>query len=314
MPFGEDFFLADEDIPLIKSDLLGSVEPSSAGERGELEAGGLTVVTVDDRVEAAQLNGDEDAGIPKADIDSDVAAEVASVPSSTKQRGRSSRSSSATPSRSVAAKTPRSAKSTGAPKSAGPSTGKRKVAEPQPEPEAESEDEPEPTPARKRGRFGKAAPSARLAAKAAKKPARGRSKSTPTEEPAKGKGRRPKRQSVEEETAEDVYEVEEIVDSAIDADSMEHMYLIKWKNFPSSENTWEPKKNLKGSLELVRQFDAKKKRVEVAAAAAAAGAKKSGATSRAEKTTRTRKPKAVKQIKAPRKAPGRPGRRRRTRA
>lgn len=56
--------------------------------------------------------------------------------------------------------------------------------------------------------------------------------------------------------------MEEIVDSAIDADTMEHMYLVKWKGYPASDNTWEPRRNLKGSLELVRKFDVAMKKAE----------------------------------------------------
>jgi hypothetical protein len=118
--------------------------------------------------------------------------------------------------------------------------------------------------------------------------------------------------------AADEYEVEDIVDSAIDADTMEHMYLVKWKNYPASESTWEPKKNLKGSLDLVRKFDAKKKKEEAAEAAKKAAAKKTESASAAsgeEKTaTRGRKAKTVKAVKAVKKAPGRPGRKRRARA
>lgn len=56
------------------------------------------------------------------------------------------------------------------------------------------------------------------------------------------------------------YEVEAIVDSMIDADSMQHMYLVKWKGYSASENTWEPKKNLAHATQLVAVFDAKKKK------------------------------------------------------
>lgn len=95
------------------------------------------------------------------------------------------------------------------------------------------------------------------------------------------------------------------MDSAIDAETMQHMYLVKWKNYPDSENTWEPRKNLKGALALVREFDAKKKKAEAEEAA------KKAASGEEKKTTRARKPKAVKQVK---KAPGRPRRKRRARA
>ena len=104
-------------------------------------------------------------------------------PTSLKNRGRPSLSASVTPAKSAASKTPRktphSAKSSAAPKSAGRSTGKRKAAESELE-----DDEPEGTPVAKRGRPGRppkaagAPASARLAAKAANKPTRGRPKAT----------------------------------------------------------------------------------------------------------------------------------------
>lgn len=115
--------------------------------------------------------------------------------------------------------------------------------------------------------------------------------------------------------AVDEFEVEEIVDSAIDADTMEHMYLIKWKNYPASENTWEPKKNLTRALKLVRKFDAAKRKAEAAEAARKAAEKKTGAAgSRKPKTTRKSKPKTVKTVKKTKGTLRRPGRPRRRRA
>lgn len=117
--------------------------------------------------------------------------------------------------------------------------------------------------------------------------------------------------------AADEYEVEDIVDSAIDADTMEHMYCVKWKNYPDSQNTWEPKKNLKGSLDLVRKFDAKKKKAEAEEGAKKAASAKKTAAAPGEKKTAGRKPraaKAVKAVKEAKKAPGRPRRKRRARA
>jgi hypothetical protein len=72
--------------------------------------------------------------------------------------------------------------------------------------------------------------------------------------PAKGKrGRANKTES--KKGGKDVWEVQEILDSAIDADTLEHMYLVKWKGYPTADNTWEPKKNLAGAMGLVREFD-----------------------------------------------------------
>lgn len=154
-----------------------SAEPSLAGEV-VVERASLTVVSMDER---AELNGEGLVGVPEAEMDIDLEADVAlAAPTSTlKKRGRPSLSSAATPGKSIASKTPRSSKSAAAPKSAGRSTGKRRATEPELESEAESE--AEATPVRKRGRPARstaAVPSARRAAMAAKKPTRGRPKST----------------------------------------------------------------------------------------------------------------------------------------
>ncbi|KIW01063.1 uncharacterized protein PV09_07577 [Verruconis gallopava] len=44
------------------------------------------------------------------------------------------------------------------------------------------------------------------------------------------------------------YEVEKILDHR--TRGRQHFYLIKWKGYPSEENTWEPYKNLNCPLEL----------------------------------------------------------------
>ena len=47
---------------------------------------------------------------------------------------------------------------------------------------------------------------------------------------------------------EDNFEVEKILEQD------GQRYLIKWKGYPDSENTWEPKTNLTNCQELLRQF------------------------------------------------------------
>ena len=43
------------------------------------------------------------------------------------------------------------------------------------------------------------------------------------------------------------YEVEKIVDKRTNMYGLVE-YFVKWKGYPSSENTWEPKKNLKAPV------------------------------------------------------------------
>jgi hypothetical protein len=91
---------------------------------------------------------------------------------------------------------------------------------------------------------------------------------------------------------------------------MEHYYCVKWKGYPDSDNTWEPKKNLKHALELVRQFDAKKKSQTKNAAKGASAKNDSKEEGDEQKRSTTRKqPKAVKPVKKG-KSPGRPRKRR----
>lgn len=53
------------------------------------------------------------------------------------------------------------------------------------------------------------------------------------------------------------YEVEEILESVIDADTFEHMYRVKWKGYGLEEATWEPKTNLAHAAALIKDFDTK---------------------------------------------------------
>src|SRR5690606_34362405 len=59
--------------------------------------------------------------------------------------------------------------------------------------------------------------------------------------------------TIHAETEEPEYEVEKILDSMLDDDG-KIKYLVKWKNFPHDDNTWEPLRNLKNCQQLVAQF------------------------------------------------------------
>jgi hypothetical protein len=68
-------------------------------------------------------------------------------------------------------------------------------------------------------------------------------------------GRRPKPAM---ETSNE-WEVEMIVGSRIDADSLEHFYEVKWEGFSSKENTWEPKLNLTGCHKAIEEYERRAK-------------------------------------------------------
>jgi len=50
------------------------------------------------------------------------------------------------------------------------------------------------------------------------------------------------------------YEVEEILDSHFHRNQLQ--YLVKWKGYPSEENTWEPENNLKNAWKVIDAFHA----------------------------------------------------------
>ncbi|VUC22823.1 unnamed protein product [Clonostachys rosea] len=56
------------------------------------------------------------------------------------------------------------------------------------------------------------------------------------------------------------WEVERIVDSQIDADTMEHFYKVQWKGYSSKENTWEPKSNLASCQDALKEYERQKKK------------------------------------------------------
>jgi len=51
------------------------------------------------------------------------------------------------------------------------------------------------------------------------------------------------------------YEVEDILDSKISRKRL--LYLVKWKDYPDSENSWEPTRNLQNTPQLVERFHAR---------------------------------------------------------
>jgi hypothetical protein len=51
---------------------------------------------------------------------------------------------------------------------------------------------------------------------------------------------------------DDEYEVEKILDTKLEGQTIK--YLVKWKDYPNSENTWEPERHLKKCYWMVKQF------------------------------------------------------------
>ena len=49
------------------------------------------------------------------------------------------------------------------------------------------------------------------------------------------------------------FEVEAILEKK--KEGRMNQYLVKWKGFPNSENTWETKANLKNSTRLLKEFE-----------------------------------------------------------
>lgn len=56
-------------------------------------------------------------------------------------------------------------------------------------------------------------------------------------------------------TSGEEWEVEEIIDSRIEAGTLVHYYEVKWRGFSSKHNTWEPKVHLQNCKEAIEEFE-----------------------------------------------------------
>ena len=57
---------------------------------------------------------------------------------------------------------------------------------------------------------------------------------------------------------EEEYEVEKIIDSKHKGRGHKLHYLIKWKGYPTSDNSWEPAENL-NAKELIGEYEKRKR-------------------------------------------------------
>ena len=67
-----------------------------------------------------------------------------------------------------------------------------------------------------------------------------------------------KRNEQESKTAKSEYEVEDLLDSQINKKGWGCLkYLVKWKNYPREDASWEPRENLTNTQEIVEEFHKK---------------------------------------------------------
>ena len=71
---------------------------------------------------------------------------------------------------------------------------------------------------------------------------------------AEEKPRKKKKKGKKKKKAEAEFEVESVV-SKRDTEEGKVEYLVKWKGYDVSDNTWEPVENLESSQELVNEFE-----------------------------------------------------------
>ena len=58
------------------------------------------------------------------------------------------------------------------------------------------------------------------------------------------------------------FEVEKLLDKKTEKGKV--FYKVKWKDYPLSEATWEPKENLKNAQQVVRTFESSLKKTQKA--------------------------------------------------
>lgn len=91
----------------------------------------------------------------------------------------------------------------------------------------------------------------------------------------------------------------------MDYDTKQVLFLVKWKGYGEEDNTWEPRTNLTHAKELLKEYEAAKKKEEKATKKATASAKKPAPAKKAPAKSAA---KASAKKTAGKVAPGRPGR------
>ncbi|KAL9942650.1 hypothetical protein ACHAO3_001042 [Verticillium nonalfalfae] len=81
--------------------------------------------------------------------------------------------------------------------------------------------------------------------------------SSSTGRPSKAKTSMKRGQGAEQE-----WEVESIEDSLIDRKGGVHYYQVKWKGFPASQNTWEPRASLSKCKDIITAFQQRDKKTQ----------------------------------------------------
>ena len=121
-------------------------------------------------------------------------------------------------------------------------------------------------------------------------------------------GRKPRVK--EEEPAAEEYEVEEILDSGVDAKTKQALFLVKWKGYSEEDNTWEPKTNLAHAKDILQEYEAAEKKEKKTVKKGTGPAKKPAPAKKAPAKAAAKAPakKAAGKAAAGRPKRGRPGR------
>ena len=103
--------------------------------------------------------------------------------------------------------------------------------------------------------------------------------------------------SVSENSSDELYEVEKIIDVA--GEGKNRTFLVKWKGFSNQDNTWEPEENLQECGDKIAKFFEERQASKIVASSKKERKeeeKKGSPKSKKVKTEQTRKPAGLRQI------------------